>query len=50
MYITENLKWNVHICSICSNLSKVSYIIQSLKEVLSPYMLRRIYFVYFESH
>ena len=49
IYITENLKWYVHIHSLCSSMIKVSYIIKSLKEVLSPYMLRSIYFAYFES-
>ena len=44
------LKWNVNICSLCSCLSKVSYNIKSLKAVLSPYMLRRIYFAHFQLH
>ena len=24
IYITENLKWNVHVCSLCSSLSRSS--------------------------
>jgi hypothetical protein len=40
IYITENVKWNVHVLSLCSSLSKVPYIIKSVKAVLSPYMLR----------
>jgi hypothetical protein len=47
--ITENLKWNIHIQSLCSKLSKTSYIIKSLRGVLSPYMLRSIYFGNFQS-
>ena len=49
IYITEILKWNVHVHSLHSNLSEVSDIIKSLKAVLSPYMLRSIYFSYFLS-
>jgi hypothetical protein len=47
--ITENLKWNNHIWSLCSKLSKTSYIVQSLKGDLSPNMLRSIYFGKFQS-
>ena len=50
IYITENLKWNVHVCSLCSSLSKVTYNIKSLKAVLSTYMLRSIYFAHFQLH
>jgi len=49
IYITENLKWNVYVHSLCSSLSEVSYIIKLLQAVLSPYVLRSIYFVYFQS-
>jgi hypothetical protein len=48
IHITENLKWNVHVCSLCSSLSKLSYNIKSLKAVLSPYMPRNIYFAHFQ--
>jgi hypothetical protein len=44
--ITENLKWNLHIQSLCSKLSKTSYIIKSLKGVLSPNMLRSTYLLW----
>jgi hypothetical protein len=41
--ITENLKCNSHIWSLCSELSKTSYIIKSLKKRgLSPNMLRSL--------
>jgi hypothetical protein len=46
--ITENLKWNVHVHSPCSSMSKVSCIIKLLKAVLSPYILRNINFAYFQ--
>jgi len=49
IYIRENLKWNVH-GLLCSSLSKVTYNIKSLKAVLSPYMLRSIYFAHFQLH
>jgi hypothetical protein len=44
IYITENLKLHVHICSLCSSVRKVLHIVESLEDVLSPYMLRSIYF------
>jgi len=47
IYITDNLKWNVHVLLLCSSFSKVPYIVKSLKAVFSPYMLRSIYFSYF---
>ena len=49
IYITENLKWCVHVCSLCSSLSMLSYIMKLLQAVLSPYTLRSIYFAYFQS-
>jgi hypothetical protein len=42
-------KWNTHIQSLCSKLSKIFYIIKSLRGVLSPNMLRSIYFGKFQS-
>jgi hypothetical protein len=47
--ITENLKWNIHIQSLCSKLSKTSYMIKTLRGVLSPNILRSIYFGKFQS-
>jgi hypothetical protein len=41
--IIENLKWNIHIQSLCSKLNKTSCIIKSLRRVLSPKMLRSIF-------
>jgi len=49
IYITENLKWDVHTRLLCSSMSKVSCTIKSFEEVLRPYIARRIRFAYFES-
>jgi len=49
IYITENLKWDVHIRSLCSSMSKVSCRIKSFEEVLSPYIVGSIHFAHFES-
>jgi hypothetical protein len=37
IYITETLKWNSHVQSLATKLSKVSYMRKSLKEILSQY-------------
>ena len=47
--ISNNLKWNTHIRILCSKLTKVSYMILSLKGDLSLFMLRNIYFTKFQS-
>ena len=43
------LKWNSHIQVLANNLSKVSFMIKSSKEILSPYMIRNIYFTKFQA-
>jgi hypothetical protein len=48
IYITETLKWNSHVQSLATKLSKVSYMIKSLKEILSQHMIRNIYFTKFQ--
>jgi hypothetical protein len=45
----ETLKWNSHIQSSTSKLSKVSCMIKSAKEILSPNMIQNIYFTKFQS-
>jgi hypothetical protein len=50
IHIRETLKWNSHVQSLASKLSKVSFMIKSLKEILSPNMIRNIYFTKFQSH
>jgi len=49
IHITETLKWNSHVQSLTSKLSKVSFMIKSLKEILSPNMIRNIYITKFQS-
>jgi hypothetical protein len=41
--IIDNLKWNTHIQSLCSKLSKTVYMIKVLRGVLSPNIVRCIY-------
>ena len=49
IYITETLKWDTHIQILANKLSKVSFMIKSLKGILSPYMIRNIYFTKFQA-
>jgi hypothetical protein len=48
-YITENLKWNVHVRYLSQKLSKVYYTIKSLKQVMSPHITRSVYHANFQS-
>ena len=50
IYINENIKWSSHIKYLSSKLNTSYYMISSLKNVMSPYVLRTIYFVYFHAH
>ena len=47
--ITENLRWNIHMKSVCTNLNKAYFIIKTLKETMSYKMIRSIYYPYFQS-
>ena len=47
--ITDTLKWHSHIQLLAGKLSKVAFMIKSLKEVLSPNLIRNIYFTKFHS-
>jgi hypothetical protein len=47
--IRDTLKWNTHIQSLASKLCKVTFMKKSLKEVLSPNLIRNIYFTKFQS-
>ena len=49
IYTTETLNWNIHLQSLVYKLSKVSFMIKTLKETLSPYMIRHIYFTKFQA-
>jgi hypothetical protein len=42
--ITDTLKWHSHIQLLASKLSKAAFMIKSLKEILSPHLIRNIYF------
>ena len=44
VYITEKLKWNTHVQSLENKLSKVSFMIKSIKENMSPFVICNIYF------
>jgi hypothetical protein len=47
--IVENLKWDAHTRTLSSKLCKVVYIIKSLKEIISSYMIKCIYYSKFQS-
>jgi hypothetical protein len=47
--MTNKLKWNIHIQSVCKELSKMCYIIKTLKNEVSPHILRNVYFAKFQS-
>ena len=49
IYITETLKWNSHVQSIANKLSKLSFMIKSSNGILSPYMIRNVYFTKFQA-
>jgi hypothetical protein len=46
--ITEKLRWNTHIKSICPNLNKAYFIIKTLKEITSYNIIRLVYHSYFQ--
>jgi hypothetical protein len=49
-YINKNIKQNSHINYLSSKLSTSYYMINSLKNVMSPYILRTMYFACFHVH
>ena len=49
LFNVENLDWHVQIHSLCASLSKVYYMIKSLRDIMCTYMLWSIYFAYFHS-
>ena len=50
LYLTEDVKWEVHIKHVCNILNKNYYVIQTLKSVTSLNTLRNVYFANFHSH
>ena len=49
IHITETLNWYIHLQTVAHKLSKVSFMIRSLKENLSPYMIKTHLFHKFSS-
>jgi hypothetical protein len=49
IHITESLKWNSHVKALACKLSKVSFMIKSLRETMSTYMIRNLYFTKYQS-
>jgi hypothetical protein len=47
--ITNNLNWKTQIQSLCVSLSKVYYILKSLKGVMSLHIIKTIYLAYFQT-
>jgi hypothetical protein len=45
----ETLTWHVQIHFLCASVSKVYYIIKSLRDVKSTHILWSTYFAYFHS-
>jgi hypothetical protein len=50
LYLTEDVKWDVHIKHVSGILNKRYYVIQSLKTVTSISILRSVYFANFHSN
>jgi hypothetical protein len=46
-YITGNINGGAHVRSLRAKLCKVVYMIKTLKETMSPYMMRNIYYLNF---
>ena len=44
IHITETLNWNSHIQSLASKLSKVSFMIKSLREFESKYNTKYLFY------
>jgi hypothetical protein len=47
--MTQTLKWNARVRVLKAKLCKVIYMVKTLKETLSPYMIKNFYFSNFES-
>jgi hypothetical protein len=44
IHITERVKWNSHVQLLANKLSKVLFIVKSSKGILSPGMIRNVYY------
>jgi len=49
VHVNETLKLNSQVQSLASKLSKVSFMIKPVKEILSPNMIQNIYLTKFQS-
>ena len=49
IYIMENLNWQSQIMLLSNTLSKTYYMIRALKQTVSTYILRIIYFVHLQT-
>jgi hypothetical protein len=50
LYLTEDIKWNVHIEHLSNMLNRSYYIIQSLKDITNINILRSMNLAHFYSH
>jgi hypothetical protein len=49
IFITEDLSWTTHTHYVCQKLSKISYLIKSLRDIVSQTVLINVYYAKFES-
>jgi hypothetical protein len=49
IHITDNLRWSAHVHTLSLKLSRASYLIKSLKEIMGPSMMRSIYYSKFQA-
>jgi hypothetical protein len=50
IHLSENMKWEVHVKSLSSKLSKLFYMIKSLKDVKNPHIMSSTYFAYIHAY
>jgi hypothetical protein len=49
IFITEDLSWKTHTQYVCQKLSKIIYLIKSLRDTVSQTVLINVYYAKFES-
>jgi hypothetical protein len=49
IFITEDLSWTTHTQYVCQKLSKIIYLIKSLRDTVSQTVLINVYYAKFES-
>jgi hypothetical protein len=50
VHVGEHMEWNAHIILLGSKLNKVCYMIKSLRDVISPQVIRSIYFAHVHAY